>query len=387
MSRPVFLVVFVSSLVACQKPTPHPTPPVQAETFNAGEDATTMSEPTPEPPARAVHPLTGNSPGLRYDHQHNLVLSTVESTETGLAVTLKTHHGKRIELSSEEPQAWTTITVGVRDDRKVLRYRFELVSADATPPGLARVIIERVVLGEATAMRIEKGQVLPLDETYGMTFRHGHKRTSPGQKSPLIVRARYVRLEEPEEEIGRAGGNMFPKEGDNTWWWRHFRFELGEYQYDQFMEMQVMEGTYESVDVQPDRIELLGMHLDMPRGEVLAHIEQRTGVPAAATDTLLTVEGLDFEGHRVTATLTFSEQQLESLTLTWDMDDPHASLADSALAPFLEEVAGTRTHYSSRDKRIWKRGLEAELQDTLIVERSELSPEGLRRWTFVLRRE
>jgi hypothetical protein len=69
-----------------------------------------------------------------------------------------------------------------------------------------------------------------------MTFvAHGHKRTRPGETSPLLLTTRYsVPGAEPEEQHGAL------PDAPRSWTWRDHRFTILDYTYDVSMRLEIV---------------------------------------------------------------------------------------------------------------------------------------------------
>lgn len=84
--------------------------------------------------------------------------------------------------------------------------------------------------------RVERGKRLTLAPELEAEFvAHGHKRTYPGQQSPLIVSMRYLQNDQVLED---ASYNLFPPD-DRSWTWRNYSFTLESHGYDEFMVLSV----------------------------------------------------------------------------------------------------------------------------------------------------
>lgn len=89
--------------------------------------------------------------------------------------------------------------------------------------------------GPPLVATVARGGSLDLGDATMTFVAHGHKRTGPGEASPLLLTARYsVPGAEPEEHHGEVDGTP------PAWTWRDRRFTIRNYQYDVSMDLEVV---------------------------------------------------------------------------------------------------------------------------------------------------
>ena len=151
-----------------------------------------------------------------------------------------------LELTlTDLPEGYGSQRVSWQDD-----VRIELVEVGGPPSAFAKLYVDqvgkRVVDGSEREVRVErKGKVEIGPQTELRFTSHGHKRTYPGQQSPLIVRVEYLvagKLVDDETQY-----NLYPpKEPD--WRWREYRFELLEWEYGDWMRLRIHRYHLEPVE-------------------------------------------------------------------------------------------------------------------------------------------
>lgn len=119
-------------------------------------------------------------------------------------------------------------------------FRVELVALHGPPKNAADIRVESAVEpkdAKATrTQRIDRGQEIKIgDDTLLRFVGHSHKRTSPGQTSPLIVEVEYMVGDQPPE---LDFVSLHPPD-DRSWRWHEFGFESVAHEYGQWMELKV----------------------------------------------------------------------------------------------------------------------------------------------------
>lgn len=145
-------------------------------------------------------------------------------------------HERRVSLL-EITQGYEPKLVGWLDD---FRVRLVEVEDMHTNPRVA-LVIEAV--GEArtgvppTRHRVARGESFGLGEGDRVQFTgHSHKRTRPGQTSPLIVHLDWLT---PGQEPVTDYVSLRPSGGDRTWRWRDLELTLVSWDYNAWIEVDV----------------------------------------------------------------------------------------------------------------------------------------------------
>lgn len=95
-------------------------------------------------------------------------------------------------------------------------------------------VTEEVLPGAPVVVTVAKGGSVELGEATMTFVAHGHKRTRPGETSPLLLTTRYqVPGAETEELHGSLDGAPM------RWTWRDHRFTIRAHQYDASMQLEI----------------------------------------------------------------------------------------------------------------------------------------------------
>lgn len=260
-------LTFLSVLAACRTPGEAPpaeptSPPAAAEPAepdNPDADPAPTTTPAPMPTPTHVLPLREPVP---LDSQNALRVQDViiESIEpspedpeaypagSGIDVTVVMQRGSyevRAELSLLS-EGYTSQPVGWLED-----YRVTLL--DVAEPHRApevSLVVERVTDHDTDEppqmLRLTKDQPSPLRDGTVLTLRgHGHKRTSPGQRSPLMI---AVRWEVPGQPAVDQDTSIGPSEDDDRWSWRDLVVTVGEYDYGDWMDVTIVRRQLQRVE-------------------------------------------------------------------------------------------------------------------------------------------
>ena len=127
-------------------------------------------------------------------------------------------------------------------------HRYELVSYTSRTKSI-ELRVARVsdqIVGPTRSVRVGRGNDVSLSGGAAMTFEsHGHKRVYENQGSPLVVRVSYWRVAkvgedlESRDPLGKESHNLGPPATGQSWRWRDYHFTLGDYEYNQFMVLDV----------------------------------------------------------------------------------------------------------------------------------------------------
>jgi|GEM_PF-1969513 len=244
-----------------------PTEPDVAEPQDAATVPAAPVKPAPEPePEPAVKPEPKPEPThvlelrkpVALDRQNNLRVESVviESIEpspdgeypagAGIDVGVVMQRGKyevrasMTELSegyASQPVAWlenyrvTLLAVDDPHNAPKVSVTVERVSEDSPPgaPTIGR-------LSEATPISLD-------DETVLRFLGHSHKRTYPGQTSPLMI---AVRWETPGAEPEDQHTSIMP-DGPREFFWRDRVVKVVEWQYGDWMDLEIRQRALERV--------------------------------------------------------------------------------------------------------------------------------------------
>ena len=106
-------------------------------------------------------------------------------------------------------------------------------------------VSERKV-GASETLRVEMKGEITLPDGSRMRFdNHTHRRTRPGQKSPLVVQVSYWNVHDLPDDmqvrdaLGEKTYNLKPPIAGASWTWRATHFELLSHEYSRFMELNV----------------------------------------------------------------------------------------------------------------------------------------------------
>ncbi len=254
-----------SILVACvpqsgssPPDSPQGTPPPTGEPAPIGP---TDPDPQPEPTTRTpmpTHTLDLRTP-VPLDRENtlrveDLVIEEIEASPdgnypsgSGVDVVVIFQRG-----SYEIKRPLTLLSEGY-DSRPTTwfeGYRVTLLDV-ADPHGTAKVslLVERVTDrpdGAPVKHRVKKGGEVQIDPDTRLRFvGHGHKRTMPGQSSPLMVAVDWlVRGTEDEGQSLNVGADP----ATMGWAWRKWQISIDEYDYDQWMQLTVQAWALERVE-------------------------------------------------------------------------------------------------------------------------------------------
>lgn len=130
-------------------------------------------------------------------------------------------------------------------------YRVHLVALEGSPSPSAQIVLLRVsdeAAAEPREVRLQAGDVIELSAGVQMRFDgHSHKRTSPGQRSPLMVDVEYT---SPGTKPEYRSPHLLPPE-ETTWTWREFVFESLDYAYDDWVRLKITPRRLVAADVTP----------------------------------------------------------------------------------------------------------------------------------------
>ncbi len=120
------------------------------------------------------------------------------------------------------------------------RVRLIEVKQMHTEPRVALVIEsigESVSSAPQQRHRVGRGESFELGDGDRIEFSgHGHKRTRPGQTSPLLV---HLIWHTPGQEPVSGSVSLEPSTGDRTWRWRDLELTLADWDYGDWIEVDV----------------------------------------------------------------------------------------------------------------------------------------------------
>ena len=88
--------------------------------------------------------------------------------------------------------------------------------------------------GDPVTVSLKEGESADIGGTTVRFDGHSHKRTSPGQRSPLITNLTF----DPDGENVGEYVSLFPPE-EATWRWRNYDFRLVDWDYGQRIDLEV----------------------------------------------------------------------------------------------------------------------------------------------------